>query len=875
MSKGALDYQLREISQASGAAWAVWLERLSDEWEVRAACHLTSALRSALLAALRQPPVMAWLNGALAAQRGRVRAVPAAAKLQCKKLGVFPDPSKRYAILAGADEFPAAATRLWRALASGHPGLPAGAAAPESVLPAVAIPDLGGVSYDLPQALGRLLDSLVHSVGCQGGWLAVRSGDTLEIKAQSNCPECAKERLPLDENPLLRKANQTRAVQFIRRDQLEWKMLPDAGPGASAGAWAGLPLVIGQRFIGLAALWRGQPFREEEQELLKRLAVRAAALVDESVTFSNLTDHLRRLALLNDFAITVSSALDLEQVAQRVFALLRRAFGVEYINLILLSPDGELLYHYYDSGGTVILNTRPVQEFPVLQPVHRGEVFRLDDVRIRPDYVTVYPDVHSALAVPMKFRRQVIGSLGLESAAAAAFSVYDEHLLTVIASHLAGLIENGRLRQEAEARARNLSLIHEVVEQIIGQTDVRQVAQTAAQLMARNFAYELAAVLLVRGNNRALVVEGIGGSAADIVRSGLQYMASPNQTGIVSRVAATGQSMLIDDVSQDPFYRPIPNWEVGSEMCVPLRDGERILGVLDVESQKKNAFTQSDLLLLESLAGILASVISNVGQYQELQATVQELQTAREELQQRVAAQRVAESRLVQAAKLAAVGEMAAGIAHELNNPLTTVAGFTELVLDDLPKDSAARADLELVLREASRARSVVLRLLDFARQGESVRVRADVNEILSDILTLVSHLLHTSGVSMQTEFANSPAWISVDRSQIKQVFLNLVHNALHAMPDGGKLSIKTFMRQREGRGWVTVSIRDTGLGISKENLSRIFEPFFTTRSKDGGTGLGLSVSYGIVTDHGGFIEVTSEIRKGSEFTVWLPVEVD
>jgi signal transduction histidine kinase len=516
-----------------------------------------------------------------------------------------------------------------------------------------------------------------------------------------------------------------------------------------------------------------------------------------------------------------------------------------------------------------------MQEFPVLRPVHRGEVLRSDDVRIRPDYVTVYPDVHSSLVVPLKFRRQVIGSLGLESARAAAFSVYDEHLLMVIASHLAGLIENGRLRQEAEGRARNLSLIHEVVEQIIGQTDVHQVAQTAAQLMARNFAYELAAVLLVRDNNRALVVEGIGGSAADIVRSGLQYMASPNQTGIVSRVAATGQSMLVGDVSQDPFYRHIPNWEIGSEMCVPLRDGGRILGVLDVESQKKNAFTQSDLLLLESLAGILASVISNAGQYQELQATVQELQAAREELQQRIAAQRVAESRLIQAAKLAAVGEMAAGIAHELNNPLTTVAGFTELVLEDLPKDSAARADLELVLRESSRARSVVLRLLDFARQGESVRVRADVNEILADILVLISHLLHTSGVSMQTEFSEELVWVPLDRNQMKQVFLNLVHNALHAMPDGGKLSIKTVMRQREGRDWVTVSIRDTGLGISRENLSRIFEPFFTTRSKDGGTGLGLSVSYGIVTDHGGFIEVTSQIRKGSEFTVWLPVEVD
>jgi signal transduction histidine kinase len=469
----------------------------------------------------------------------------------------------------------------------------------------------------------------------------------------------------------------------------------------------------------------------------------------------------------------------------------------------------------------------------------------------------------------------VIGSLGLESVNPAAFTIYDEHLLMVIASHLAGLIENGRLRQEAEARARNLSLIHEVVQQVIGATDVHQVAQTAAELMARNFAYELAVVALLKGPSRAPAIEGIGGNAAEIVQQGLYYMDMPGRDGILSRVAASGQSVLANDVAKEPFYRAIPNWEAGSEMCVPLREGDRILGVVDVESQQKNAFTQSDLLVLESLAGILASVISKVGQYQELQITVRQLETAREELQQRITAQRIAEARLIQAAKLAAVGEMAAGIAHELNNPLTSIAGFAELVMNDLPKDSSNRQDLELVLREAKRARDVVLRLLDFARRGESVRVKANINEIVTDVLALVNHLMHTSGVTVRTRLAANLSWVPVDRNQLKQVILNLVHNALHAMPDGGKLTVKTEMRQREGRQWVTISILDTGQGISRENLSRIFEPFFTTKAKSGGTGLGLSVSYGIVTDHGGYIEVVSEIRKGSEFTVWLPIEVE
>jgi signal transduction histidine kinase len=463
----------------------------------------------------------------------------------------------------------------------------------------------------------------------------------------------------------------------------------------------------------------------------------------------------------------------------------------------------------------------------------------------------------------------------MESVQEGAFSIYDENMLVVIASHLSGLIVNGRLRQEAEVRARNLTLIHEVVEHIIGLTDFHQVAQITADLLTRNYAFEIAAVLLYSKPEDKLKLAGIAGGAADVVQQGLRYLDLSDQGGIISRVAFTGQSMLVNDVTQDPIFQPIPDWNAGSEMCVALREGERILGVIDVESQHKNAFTQSDLLLLEALAGILSNVISNVGQYQHLQATVNQLQAAREELQERIAAQRLTESRLVQAAKLVAVGEMAAGVAHELNNPLTTVSGFVELVMNEMPKDSSMYNDLELVLREANRARGVVRRLLDFARQSESARVRTDLNEIVNDVLALVNHLLQTSRVEVTTKLSPHIPWVSVDRNQIKQVLLNLIHNALHAMPVGGELHIATEGGKRDRHEWLKIIVRDTGMGISPENLERVFEPFFTTRSKEGGTGLGLSVSYGIVSDHGGFIEADSEVGKGSVFTIWLPVELE
>ncbi|MEZ0395191.1 MAG: GAF domain-containing protein [Anaerolineales bacterium] len=870
MAIGLMNRQLKETGLLTGACWAVWLERGAAEWFVLAAYKLPRAKQTLLMRYLEQPATASWLAGALTARHNRSRRLPESTGLNCGRLYLFPEPTSRRVIAVGADNLSERALKIWRlvALGGGWPSSAPAAGAGE------ALEWMSSIPYDLPKAFDRALRGVLREIPCQGGWLAIRSGDFLEVRAQVGCPEGLGNRISLDANPLLRSISQKRSGVMVLAETSDWAMVPRMGFRSNTQAWACVPLTVGQRVIGMIALWREQPLAKSERQQLDRLAIRMAPLVEASEMFTSLTDHLRRLALLNDFALTVSSALDLDQIAQRVFGLLRRALGPEWITLALLSTDGNTLHYYFDQDGRAVAHSRPAEEDSLLRFVHLGDIYRLDDLEAVSAYTPLHKGTRSVLLVPIKYRRQVIGLLGLESSRPAAFKVFDEHLLVVVASYLAGLVENGRLRQEAEGRARNLELIHDVVQQVVGLTDVEKIAQIAAELMARNFAYELAVVGLADEENLFRVV-GIGGSAAKAVQRGLRGLDSAASGGITYRVFVTGESMLVNDVALDPFYLPIPGWEAGSEMCVALREGDRILGIIDVESRQKNNFSHNDLLVLEALAGILANVIAHAGQYQKLQSAVHQLQAAREELQERMTAQRVAETRLIQAAKLAAVGEMAAGIAHELNNPLTTIAGFAELVLADLPSDDPMRPDLELVLREAHRARSVIRRLLDFSRQSESVRVRADINEIVSDVLALMNHLLHTSGVEVHIELGEQLPWISVDRNQIKQVLLNLLHNALHAMPGGGRLTVQTMSRQRDGDRWLVISIQDNGVGISPENMSRIFEPFFTTRARQGGTGLGLSVSYGIVTDHGGFIEVESREGQGSTFSVWLPVEVE
>src|SRR5687768_2991485 len=583
-----------------------------------------------------------------------------------------------------------------------------------------------------------------------------------------------------------------------------------------------------------------------------------------------MSGHLLRLAMLNDFAITVSSGRNLDQIARRMFALLSRAFGTELIILYLLSSDNRLLIEYRTSDGNMISSVQSAADHRIAPVLSSNQKVRLSEIEAGIQ-LPLYDKVASGLYVPLRFRGQTIGVLCVESLRSDAFNLYDENLIVVIASHLASLADYTRLREEAEGRARNLGLIHEVVQQVIGLTDPRAVAEITSELLARYFAYELAAVFIAdeKGN---LTIGGFGGTSQSVVKRAMKSFEYPVIGGITGHVFETGESLVVNDVLQDKLYRSIKGWQAGSEMCVAIHEGIRVLGIIDVESSSQNAFTHNDFMALESLAGILASVITSADQYQRLQLTINQLRSTQVELRARMEAQRSAENRLIQAAKLAAVGEMAAGIAHELNNPLTSVTGFAELALEGVPEGSETRTDLDMVLREALRARDVVRRLLDFARQSESTRARASLNNVIEDVLALSRHLIRTNGVELSLELAEELPWATVDVNQMKQVLLNLVHNALQAMPNGGKMKITTQSGSRHQRDWVVVSVQDTGEGIAQLEQTRIFEPFYTTKGNEGGTGLGLSVTYGIVTDHGGQIDVESQPGTGSKFMVWLPL---
>ncbi len=231
---------------------------------------------------------------------------------------------------------------------------------------------------------------------------------------------------------------------------------------------------------------------------------------------------------------------------------------------------------------------------------------------------------------------------------------------------------------------------------------------------------------------------------------------------------------------------------------------------------------------------------------------------------------RKTQEQLVQAGKLASTGQLAAGVAHELNNPLTTVSGYAQLLLKRLNKKDPNFKKIEAMAEEAQRCKVIIKNLLDFSRQaGGKDYQTLNINTPLKNILSLVEEQMRLQNVRIIKNLSSDLPRIKAHPSQMEQVFMNIVSNAQDSMPNGGELRIST----RKIDSGIGIAFTDNGCGISKESLDKVFNPFFTTKRPGRGVGLGLSVSYGIIREHDGEIEVESREGKGSTFTIRLPIK--
>lgn len=371
----------------------------------------------------------------------------------------------------------------------------------------------------------------------------------------------------------------------------------------------------------------------------------------------------------------------------------------------------------------------------------------------------------------------------------------------------------------------------------------------------------------------------------------LGTLSVPLGHGISGRVALTGEPIRIEDAQDDPRweghrYDQETGFTTRSILCVPIVTHGRITGVIQVLNRHNGTFSDADQRLLEALAGMGAIAIENARLYENLEEKVQQ-RTA--ELSHTLNELRETQAQLVQSEKMAALGDLVAGVAHEINTPLGAVASNTDLakraiarVLESVTDPAQATkahiyleraAEMLEVSREACQRISQIVRSLRiFARLDEAERKPADIHEGIEGTLTLVNHLLKNR-ITVRRDYGTLPR-VDCYANQINQVFLNLLVNAAQAIEGEGEIAIRTRTLAASGTipESVVVEISDTGCGIRSQDLAKIFNPGFTTKGVGVGTGLGLSICYRIIESHRGRIQVESVVGQGTTFRVRVPV---
>ena len=733
---------------------------------------------------------------------------------------------------------------------------------------------LVAASLDLDDVLRRIAEATARLVGAPVVhlWTAEPGARLLRLRAwsvQTNLPDVhMPATLAFGEG-----------ITGVAAERGEPVFVPDAGQDprvrllgwwreAGLGTILAVPILSGETLLGVltARARSGALAAAEDQALITSLAGRAALAMQNARAYA---EAMRRAARLRDLAAvsqSITSSLDTSDVMQRI---VEAAAGMR--------PGALAAVHVFDPQRETLRGaaySSPelrafADEFPAAAGLP-GLVFAQRRPVLIPD-----PLNHPHTLAPEWWRQRAGASYyGLPIIVGETFvGILDyilpegspdgeeQEALRLLAASAGIAIRNARLYLEARRRRDVAEALARLGRELTGTLDIERIADLVARGIVELFGGRGSAVYRYAPEDGSLhVIASFGEAGA------LQGVVLPPGEGVAGRSVVERRIVSTADVLNDPDVKLSPplreriaTMAYQSVVCVPLLTREEIVGALAVVAEAGRTYPGDDVQVLQAFADQVTLAFENARLYASARDSLARLKET--------------QAQLVQAAKMSALGQLVSGVAHELNNPLSVIIGYGQLLLNRAAPE-ALRRPVELMVQQGDRMGKIVKNLLYFARQRPPERAPVDLNQVIDQALALRFNQLSLSGVAVEREFAAGLPPVMADAQQLQQVFLNLLLNAEQALAAngrGGRIVFRTSVVQ-DGRT-VRADVVDNGPGIPPDILPRVFEPFFTTKEVGVGTGLGLSVSYGIAEEHGGRLSVESE-PGDTVFTLELPVGV-
>lgn len=576
---------------------------------------------------------------------------------------------------------------------------------------------------------------------------------------------------------------------------------------------------------------------------------------------------MNHLNALHRIGLAMASTLSVNNVMDIVLTEVQNLTAANCATIFILDRNSQLLVPRLSKGEAVERTPLDLQTSSDLavqvahtgrssQVVHEGEPCQGSCATPPPGEVQHF----CRLCLPLVAGDEVMGVIDLQAGGCVRIDRDVEELLTTIASQAALVLRNAETHEDLEQHYRELSLLFEIQQEVSSTLEYEKVLKLIVDRTRSLLHGSECTIRLVEDGGPHKLIRIAATTASATIGPAVMLL----EDSVIDRQVFSGELIAVEDVRIDPRFSHKDEAEeagIVSMLCAPLIARRDCLGSIRLYTRERRDFNVSDRKMFLAIAGMAATAIDNARLYTQVEDKNKELVTTNKTL-------RNTQKQLVQKEKLAALGEMAATVAHEIRNPLTSVRGFAQRIARKYQDagDGRLAEYTGIIIEEVDRLNKFIKDVLDFARRAKPEFHAVNVNKLLSEIINLMRDELTAQSIVVVPDLDMGLRDIMADEILLKQVFINILQNSRQAMGKGGVLMIRTQNYKSE----VRVRIADDGHGIPRELLQKVWTPFYTTKVQ--GTGLGLSLVMRIIDDHHGKLFIRSRVNQGTVMDIRFPV---